>query len=584
MKRVNQPNKEDQFYGKFKLTLNSIPCGIIILNKKDEVILINQEALDIIGLNHKVLTPPFKASKEFPEELVRAFRESCIEYQEIKVNNHLLTLKRFNFEDHGVNWVLYLLENQTIIKQLLKEFEIFKEYSLDLETIFNESFDVIYVSDGDGNTLRVSSACERLWGVKAEDLVGRNVRDLEKEGIFNPSITRLVLEKRQKVSAFQTTRNNRRLFVVGTPIFNEEGNIIRVVNASRDITELNMLQKELENLKQLSQRYQQELLELRSKEFRSGRVVFRSDNMKQLLSFIYRIAPVDTTVLITGESGVGKEVIAREIHRLSDRKNNPFIKINCGTIPESLLESELFGYEKGAFTGARSQGKPGLIELADTGTLFLDEIAELSLVLQGKLLQVIQEKEFIPIGGINPIKVNVRILAATNKNLVSLVEQGKFREDMYYRLNVISLTIPPLRDRIDDILPLAQHFLQRFNKRYFQNKRFSPRVLDAFVAYSWPGNVRELENTVERLVVTVESQLIELEHLPENIYRNNYLDQRARIDFKEVIPLKEAIDLTEAKLLTLAMKQYKTTIAAAKALRVNQSTISRKLKKIGWNK
>lgn len=570
---------EGQHSGNWESFLHGSQFGIVVVNQKGEILLINSAARNLLGFSEE-LQLPCALADSVAGPLLKMFSQEAFTEREYAHDSKALLVQCLTFEGNSTTCFVYLLKDQTMWQQFIEEIHSYRDFSLDLKTIFDAAFDVIYVSDGDGNTLRVSSACERLWGLKEEELVGTNVRELEKQGVFNPSITRLVLEQKNKVSSFQTTKNGRRLYVVGTPIFDEEGKIIRVVNASRDVTELDMLQQEIENVKTLAQRYQQELMELRSKNYQSENIIFRSDCMKQLMSFVYKIASVDSTVIISGASGVGKEVIAREIHKLSERRSKPFIKINCGAIPEALLESELFGYDKGAFTGAKYTGKPGLIELADTGTLLLDEIAELPLALQVKLLQVIQEREFMRIGGTNPIRVDIRIIAATNQNLLKLVKEGKFREDMYYRLNVVNLVIPPLRERTEDIIPLAQHFLQKLNKKYFLSKQFLPEVLDAFLAYEWPGNVRELENTVERLVVTVEPRMISFEQLPENIKSHQGSGRKPNFEPNEIIPLREAIATVERNLLRLAMERYRTTSAAAKALGVSQSTISRKLQNL----
>ena len=570
---------ENKQSGNWERFLHGSQFGIVVVNQEDEVLLANPTARELLCFSEDSQFP-CKLTDLASGALPEVFSQKAFGEREHTYGSKTLLVQCLSFRSNSKTCFVYLLKDHTLWQQFIEEIHSYRDFSLDLKTIFDAAFDVIFVSDGNGDTLRVSSACERLWGLKEEALVGRNVRELEKEGVFNPSITRLVLEQKKKVSSFQTTKNGRRLYVVGTPIFDEEGKIIRVVNASRDVTELDMLQQEIENVKTLAQRYQQELMELRSKNYHSENVIIRSNTMKQLMSFVYKIALVDSTVIISGASGVGKEVIAREIHKLSERRDKPFIKINCGAIPEALLESELFGYDKGAFTGAKYNGKPGLIELADTGTLFLDEIGELPLALQVKLLQVIQEREFIRIGGTNPIRVDIRIIVATNRNLLELVKEGKFREDMYYRLNVVNLSIPPLRERTDDIIPLAQHFLKKLNKKYFLSKQFLPEVLDAFLDYGWPGNVRELENTVERVVVTVESRMISFEQLPENIKSRQGSAHKPNFEPTEIIPLREAIATVEQNLLRLAMKHYRTTSAAAKALGVSQSTISRKLQNL----
>lgn len=301
--------------------------------------------------------------------------------------------------------------------------------------------------------------------------------------------------------------------------------------------------------------------------------------MENILQLAAKIADVDSTVLILGESGVGKEVIARFIHKRSHRDKGPFVKINCGAIPETLLESELFGYETGAFTGAKRQGKPGLIEMANEGTLFLDEIGELPLNLQVKLLQVLQEHRLVRIGGIKPITVNIRVIAATNRDIENMVKKGEFREDLFYRLNVVPITIPPLRERRDDIIPLIYHFLEEYNRKYDKAKKISAEAKDILIKYNWPGNVRELENTVERLVVTVEEDVILPHHLPENLKEINIPLKVVNVD--GIIPLKDAVEMVERQLLHKAVEQCNSTYDIAKILGVNQSTVVRKIQKYG---
>jgi PAS domain S-box-containing protein len=455
----------------------------------------------------------------------------------------------------------------------------YRDMSADLKAIFELSYDVLYVSDHKGNTLRVSSACEKLWGKKAHELVGRNVRDLEKLGVYSPSITRLVLETGEKVSTIQTTSTGKRLMVVGTPIKNEQGEIIRVVNASKDITEISQLKNKIEEMKKLIEGYKQELKELRQETEKENKIIFQSRKMAQVLDLAKRVAEVDSTILILGESGSGKEVIANFIHQKSLRKDKPFIKINCGAIPDNLLESELFGYSKGAFTGASREGKMGLFELANQGTLFLDEIGEMPINLQVKLLRVIQEQEITRIGGIKPIKVNVRIITATNKNLEEEVKKGAFREDLFYRINVIPIQIPPIRERKEDILALTLHFIDIYNHKYIDSKTFSPALLETLCNYDWPGNVRELQNMVERLMVISDEPDITERFLPESI-KNSKNQPPSKVKVYDVMPLKECVELVEHQLLHMAKERYHTTVKIAEALGVNQSTISRKLNKL----
>jgi transcriptional regulator with PAS, ATPase and Fis domain len=290
------------------------------------------------------------------------------------------------------------------------------------------------------------------------------------------------------------------------------------------------------------------------------------------------VAGVDSTVLLLGESGVGKEVVAKLLHRLSKRSTKPLVAINCSAIPENLIESELFGYETGAFTGAQKRGKQGLIEFANEGTLFLDEIGELPLSLQVKLLRVLQDKKLMRLGGITEIDVNVRIVAATNRDLYKMVIDKQFRADLYYRLNVIPIEIPPLRKRKSDILPLCHHFIDVYNHKYGINKELSLSTGQALENYDWPGNVRELENLIERLVVTTNHNIIDFEDLPQFLVHNDS-DINSKIKIDEIMHLREAQELTEKLLIEKAYENYKNTYEMAEALGVNQSTVVRKINK-----
>jgi len=267
------------------------------------------------------------------------------------------------------------------------------------------------------------------------------------------------------------------------------------------------------------------------------------------------------------------------IHRLSPRnEQGKFICINCGAIPENLLESELFGYDKGAFTGARKEGKQGLFEVADKGTLFLDEVSELTLNLQVKLLRALQEHEITRIGGVKPLKVDIKVIAAANKNLSDLMKEGKFREDLFYRLNVIPIDIPPLRERPEDILALVSHYLQLLNQRFKSKKVMSSAAVDRLISYDWPGNVRELINILERLVITTPGDLINFEDLPAAIKSSVQVSHREAVaGFK---PLKKALEDYENEIITAAMKFYGSTRKVARVLEISQSTISRRVRKI----
>lgn len=447
----------------------------------------------------------------------------------------------------------------------------------DITTVFESNWDVTYVSDGQGITLDVSSASKEIWGVEKGDLIGRSVYDIEREGLYSPSITRMVLESGRRVQALQCTSTGKKLLVLGTPIKNDKGEIVRVINTSRMLLDETELIEELDSVKLLLDGYRHELAALRMQEHHSNGFVFHSAEMRNIKQLAFKVAQTDIAVLLSGESGVGKEVVASYIHTNSLRKEKPYIKINCGAIPESLFESELFGYEKGAFTGAEKSGKPGVFELANGGTLFLDEVGEIPLPLQVKLLRVLQEGELMRVGGTKTVKVDVRIIAATNKNLIDEVEKKEFRRDLYYRLSVVPILIPPLRDRKDDIMPLTLLFLQRYNEKYETNKRIGNDVIEAFQNSDWNGNIRELQNTVERLVVLTEGDTISVKDLPDIYSKRDFSED---IEVNRIIPLNQAVAIVEQKLMEMARKKYKTTTKIAEALGIDQSTVSRKLKKL----
>lgn len=312
----------------------------------------------------------------------------------------------------------------------------------------------------------------------------------------------------------------------------------------------------------------------------SNSFISHSETMELVKKQMEKVAKVSSTVLLIGESGVGKEVIAKEIHRLGPRSNKPFIKVNCGAIPENLLESELFGYKRGAFTGADVNGKTGYFTQANEGIIFLDEVTEMSLHLQVKLLRVIQEREVVPLGGVEPIPIDVQIIAATNKQIEALVEQGKFRDDLFYRLHVVPIHIPPLRERPRDIPFLTDYFLDKFNRKYSRDIMFTPDAVQQLKKYPWHGNIRELENYIERIVVTSENARIDASLLTAFIPSAKQTSEKPHPLVTKIMPLQEAIDSVEEQLIMLAMEEYKSVNLAAKALQVSQPTMSRKYQKL----
>lgn len=448
-------------------------------------------------------------------------------------------------------------------------------YVLDLLNYFIESIhDDILIADSKGNVLLVSNSWECKHGISANDAVGKNVAELEHNKIFKPSVTLEVLKHKKKIEMLQFNKKGERILVTGVPIFGENGEIKWVISySSWDIVNFEILKDKYYRLEDLMKKYSKEIEKLKSGEKMLPGIVGESPQMKSIINLINRIAKMESNILITGETGVGKSLIAKKIHEVSNRKDKAFIEINCGAIPETLIESELFGYEEGAFTGAKKGGKVGLIELAQDGTLFLDEIGELPINLQSKLLKVIQDKELYKIGGTKPIIVNFRLITATNRDLKTQVEEKKFRVDLYFRIGVVRIQIPPLRDRKEDLKELINIFIAKFNKKYNTKKVFSEESISVLMSCQWPGNVRELENVLEQIIVTSDSDYVTTLDLPKDILTHNNATDTC------VTNLKEALDYYEGKIVKNAYKAYKSTVKVSEVLGISQATAVRKIKK-----
>lgn len=491
------------------------------------------------------------------------------------------------FVDETEGYIGYIksewIEKRILMQKYSKDIQHYKDLQQEYQTIFESSYDGITITDGEGITLRINPACERIKGVESKDVVGRHLQELVDQGIYSESATVKVLEKKAQVTILQKVPSGKEIITTGTPIF-KDGEIIRVVTNSRDITELNKLKRELSEAHELAEKYQSELKLLRSEQIKTKDIVAHSPEMKKIIVLVNRVAPVDSTVLIQGESGVGKGVISKLIHSNSKRKTGPFIKIDCGSIPEALLESELFGYEKGAFTGANKEGKVGTIELANGGTLFLDEIGELPLNLQVKLLRTLQDREICRIGGNRPIPVDIRVIAATNRNMEKMVKEKAFREDLYYRLNVVPIFILPLRNRREDIQPLIMSSIERFNSKYNFYKRIELNAIEALIQYDWPGNIRELENIIERLAVVTNSENIKIQDLPSSIVDFKRSKIEKVLDIEQSLSFRETMRECEKRLLIAVMENARSIKEMANILNLDRSNVRKKLKKHGIKK
>ena len=434
--------------------------------------------------------------------------------------------------------------------------------------------DDMMLSDAEGVILWVSENYEKNFGFAHGSIVGKSAFDLEQDGTFNPCITAEVLRHKKKITTTQTiNRVHKNVMTVGIPLFDKAGALKYAVCFNTvSMEQINVIQQNYRNLQNSLQQYTQEIAELRIRAT-STSIVVKSAAMQRLWTLIQNTANTKANILITGETGVGKSAIAKAIHNMSSRANGPFIEVNCAVLHENLIESELFGYEKGAFTGAASGGKIGKIELANHGTLFLDEIGELPHHIQSKLLQLIQEKTIERLSGTRRIELDFRLLVATNRNLEEEVQRGLFRSDLFYRLNVIRIHIPPLRQRPEDILPLAHQFLERFCGEYGKQLALSPRFVAFLEQYPWPGNVRQLENLMERLVITAQDPILDVTALPVEFTGG---------DTPLPAPtgtLAERMDAFEGQIIRDSYRRCGTTVAVAKELGISQATAARKIAK-----
>ena len=501
-----------------KINFNS-KTGIIFCDKNEKIIGSNSKILEILG----------------KKDLFDSNMKDIFLFLEKK--NYTVEKSSFYFEKKEI-FVYLILDNNNSTED---EADFYR-------SILEASHDEIYVSDENGMTLYCNKAFERHYEISRSEIVGRYAWHIMEAGYADTSPIPIVIKTKEELTLEQHTRTGRKILITACPVFDDNKNLKMVVENCRDITEIENMKTTLEQTKKEIQKYKSEIQNLRKKTVISTKdVIFNSQKMKNIISMVDRVSSIDATMLILGESGTGKSHLAKYIHNQSKRRNGPFITINCTTISPSLLESELFGYESGAFTGAKKEGKIGLVELADGGTLFLDEIGEIPIGLQAKFLELLQEKKFTPVGGVKSKIVDVRIISATNQDLLSQVKKKIFREDLYYRLKVVDIMMPPLRERKDDLKSLIEHFLYRYCTEYSMDKLFSSSALEVLYSYSWPGNIRELQNVVLQAVITSPHREITTLDLPSYIY--NSTDNSSITSFLEEVSLEDAIEKVEKSLI-----------------------------------
>jgi len=442
---------------------------------------------------------------------------------------------------------------------------LIQQKDLILEHILAYSFDEIFITDSIGNIVYVSKRFMKLFGINQDEIINQNVYALEKQGVLTPSITGKVLQTEQIETIIQDTPMGSKIVVSAYPIFDENQSLIGALSFSRDITELDYLKQTNEQVAKTIALYKEEIKKMKDMKIASNNT--NNEKMGKVFSIVEKVSSLDVTVLLEGESGVGKNYIAKKVHEMSNRKDSPFVEINCGAIPESLIESELFGYEDGAFTGAKKGGKIGHFEAAGNGTIFLDEISELPLPLQVKLLSVLQNHTIQRIGANSIVHLNCRIICATNQDLQKLIAEKKFREDLYYRINVIKIAIPSLRERREEITQLSDDLLIEFNTKYAMNKTLSQNMIAWIRRQDWPGNIRELRNFIERILITSNEDIIDVDQIGITIPESDDLS------------LDEYIEKVESDYIRQMYEKYPSSVKLAKKLKISQSTANRKINK-----
>jgi PAS domain S-box-containing protein len=568
----------------YDLIFNATSNGIIATDVSGTIAYINPQAETMLGFSAK------KHNGVFISELLPITGPQVME---------CLKTGTSQWGHHVIGEKLDMVLNITLIRrggkilgtvcnfQDMKQFKISSDdlasssyLNQQLKTIFKASHDGIWVCDGHGKVIDINEASEKLNGIHAADIIGKNVIDLVEVGLFDRSVTLEVLETKRQVSIIQKIKRTEKLLLAtGTPAFDDDGHIFLVVVNERDMTQLNAIQKQLENSRMVTEKYKDKLAELSLLELKEQEIVAEDKKMRQVLHLALKLAHLSASdILILGESGTGKGLLAKFIHKNSNRNKKPFIQINCATLPEYLLEAELFGYEKGAFTGARQEGKAGLFELAHEGTLFLDEIGDLPHSLQAKLLKYLDDHEVMRLGGLKAKKIDCTIIAATNRDIEGLVQEKRFRRDLFFRLNTFTIRIPPLRERIDDIFELVSFYMKKYGETYGLNRRISPDALKLLQDYPFPGNVRELKNVIKKAVLMSETHFVD-EVIYQGLPSGMCAVMTSVNDSTQEKGLAGQMLNLEKDMLQQAMRCCRTTREMARYLKISQPSIVRKLKK-----
>lgn len=553
-----------------------IENGIIAIDSESNLIVMNKTAEKILGIDAKEGIGKNLSEILSNTELMDTLKTGEIQKNKrMEIGDRTIITNRMPITsgDESIG-AIAIFRDMTEHYNLLKDFDNEKNVSEILNTILETVYDGIVVVDKEGYVTMLSKAYAKFLNLNEKEVIGKHVSKV----IEN---TRMHIVARTGVAEYADPQKVNGNYMIATriPII-KNGETVGAVGKVlyRNIDELNMLQKKIGIMESQLEQYKGEIKQLNKATYSFSSIIGGGNNIVEAIKYARRASKTDSNVLLIGESGTGKELFAHAIHQSSNRKYGPFIKINCAAIPSELLESELFGYEEGSFTGAKKGGKLGKFELAEGGTIFLDEIGDMPLYMQAKLLRVIQEREVERIGGTRPRAVNVRIIAATNVNLEEMVAEGKYRQDLYYRLNVFLINIPALRERKEDIRLLAYHFLNSLNNKYFKNiEGYSEEAIKFLTRYDWPGNIRELSNVIERAVNIIDNEkIITPEHFPQKILGDDFI--------KEIKSLQDTLEEAEKNAIIESLRASKgNRTKAAKILNISRSTFYEKMIKFNIN-
>jgi phosphotransferase system HPr (HPr) family protein len=552
----------------------SLSNGIMVVDENNVITIFNKAAERITGLKRESMIghQAHKVLEDSKLHRVLQTGEEMKSDRQVIGKTMIITNRSPIIVEGKIIGAVAVFQDISEVERLSHELESVKEIKERFGTILAHTHDAISMIDEHGKITYVNPTFERIWHVEKGCILGKNMVD-----VLPADVTGRVLKSGKKELGVPIqTAHHTKIITNATPIF-IDGKMKGVISTGKEITELQQMMKKLEEAEEKIEYFQQELSRNQRIEEAFHSIIGSSGTLREVLTMASKAAKTSSTILIRGESGTGKELLARAIHQASEKKNRPFIRVNCAAIPENLLESELFGHEKGAFTGA-IKTKLGKFELANQGTIFLDEIGDMNRDLQVKLLRVLQEREFERVGGLEVIRVNVRVIAATNKKLEEMLAKGTFREDLYYRLNVIPITLPPLRERKGDIPLLAEHFIEKICSREDAAlKEITREALNALEVYDWPGNIRELENIIERGLALGEGPKLCVDTLPSYIRGKESIQSQELIHLihDDVVPL----EVYEKQIIQRALEKHKTFNRAAKALGITHRTVALKARK-----